>query len=117
MWGFFGRGQGKSSTRAERFQFEIPLHFRRSGEFGWLVGRTKNLSRSGALFQTPQIMEVNTPIELRFTAPAEIGVEAGEVVSCEAKIVRVLPPASPDTRPLLAAKFSKLHVGGMKTIA
>ncbi len=105
MWGFLRIGKSKSSTRAERFPVHIPISFRKPGQFAWLVGRTTNISRSGIVFRAGRAMRVDTRVEMQFVAPAEIGNEAGELVSCLGKIVRVDPPTDEDKRPALAAKF------------
>ena len=89
--------------RAQRFAIQMPLRYRRSGEVAWHEGKTENISRSGVLFQAEELLEMNTPVELSFALPVEVGGEAGAVVFCQSQIVRtVLPPAT-DARPALAA--------------
>src|SRR3974390_2499968 len=36
--------------RAQRFNLQLPLRYRRVGEEGWRSGTTENISRSGMLF-------------------------------------------------------------------
>lgn len=100
----------KPKDRLPRFNLEIQLTFRQAGEFAWLNGKTKNISRSGALFGTGKVFSEKTPLEFRFVAPAQFCPESGQLISCRGIIVRVVMPTAPEIRPLLAAKFSELHV-------
>jgi hypothetical protein len=74
-----------------------------------------NISRSGVLFHAGKMVELNTPVEMEFVQPAVLGGRAEDLVHCRAKIVRTILPAASDTRPALAAKFSKYHVFGGQT--
>ncbi|HUU15326.1 MAG TPA: PilZ domain-containing protein [Terriglobia bacterium] len=93
------------STRAQRFAISMPLQYRRTGEIWWLDGQVENISRSGVLFQAPQLMDVKTVLDLNFDLPVEIGGEAGAVVICRGEVVRRVQPATPDAATALAAKI------------
>lgn len=110
MWGLFRGDKSKGPSRAQRFQVQMPLHFRKVGEFSWNVAKTKNISRSGVLFQAGQILKTDTPVEIQFVVPAQLGSDAGEIAQCQGKIVRTLLPPATDQRPALAAKFSQYRV-------
>jgi PilZ domain-containing protein len=92
--------------RAERFPIRTAIHFRPEGAEEWKMGHTENISRSGVLFNSSDLLAVNTALELTFPLPHEIGSEAGAIVLCRGHIVRtILPPAS-DQHGAMAANFS-----------
>ncbi len=93
-------------TRAPRFTIHAPLHYRPSGGAVWHKGRTENISRSGMLFRVAQLMEVDTPIEMTFVLPVEVGGEAGTEVVCQGQIIRKVLPSAPDVAAILAARIS-----------
>src|ERR1700728_952463 len=69
------------STRAQRFQLHLPLKYRRLDEEVWHDGQTKNISRSGLLFQAEDVLQPNVVLEINLVLPAEIaGLSAPEVV-------------------------------------
>jgi len=110
MFKFLHRDENKPMDRLPRLDLEILLSFRKEGEFAWANGKTKNISRSGALFRTTTAYSENTPVEFRFVAPPQLGPEAGQLITCRGKIVRVIRPIAPETRSSLAAQFSGIHV-------
>jgi hypothetical protein len=111
----FGFLRGKKTgrrDRASRILVEIPIHFRKPGDFGWSVGKVRNISRSGVLFRAGRVIPLNTKVEMQFNAPPEIGPVSGELVVARGKIVRTLMPAASDLshQPAFAAKFSGFSV-------
>jgi hypothetical protein len=94
-----------SRTRAQRYPIQVALRYRTASESEWHRGQTENISRSGVLFQADRVLEVNTPVELSFPLPVEVGGEPGALVFCEGRIVRTVLPATTDARPALAAKI------------
>ena len=93
--------------RAQRFDIQLPLCYRASGETAWHDGRTQNISHTGLLFWVEQLMEVHTPVEISFEMPVEIGGESGAGVKCHGEIVRTVLPATNDAQPALAARISQ----------
>lgn len=91
--------------RAPRYAIRTGIQYRCAGNMGWSNGRVENISRSGILFQGGEVVEPNSPIEMRFRLPVEIANEAGAEVICRGAVVRqMLPPAT--AGPLtLAAKI------------
>jgi hypothetical protein len=78
------------AERARRFPLGIRLRYRAAGEGDWHEGLTENISRSGVLFRTAHILDVDTPVEMSFTLPAG---PVAPAIHCEGRIVRtVLPP-------------------------
>lgn len=100
-------------SRASRFPIRTPISYRPEGDEDWQVGETENISRSGVLFNSKDLLEVNTALEMTFPLPTEIKsdattgrTEGGAVVLCRGHIVRtVLTPAS-DSPGRMAATFS-----------
>ena len=48
---------------------------------------TDNISRSGVLFRTPEMMEESTPLEMHFALPLEVSGQPGALVACRGRIV------------------------------
>jgi PilZ domain len=93
------------TPRAERFPIHMMLRFRAPGEAEWLQGEIENISRSGILFRAPKVVDVNTPVELKFDLPVEVGGEPGAEVVSLGRIVRTILPPSSDAYPTAAVKF------------
>ncbi len=94
-----------SSSRAQRFQLHLPLKYRRIDEEKWHAGETRNISRSGLLFQAEDPLQPNVILEINLVLPAEIaGLSATEVV-CRGEIVRTVEPNGEKMPPALAAKI------------
>lgn len=92
-------------VRAERFPIHMALRVRTSGETDWMEGETENISRSGLLFRVPRVLEVNSPAELQFRLPVEVGGEQGAMVLALGHVVRTVLPPSSDELPAAAVKF------------
>jgi hypothetical protein len=100
-------------SRAARFPIRTSISYRPEGIENWKIGETENISRSGVLFNSHELLEVNTALEMTFPLPTEIKsdattgrTEGGAIVLCRGRIVRtVLPPAS-DSPGRMAATFS-----------
>ena len=93
--------------RAPRFAIEIPLYFRQRGEGSWRSGMTDNISRSGVLFRTSDLLEHRTPIDMHFALPLDVLGQPGAVVACRGEVVRTVPADSPDALPAMAATISR----------
>ncbi len=93
------------SSRAQRFQLHLPLKYRRLDEKNWHDGETRNISRSGLLFQAEGLLQPNVVLEISLVLPAEIaGLSPTEVV-CRGEVVRTVQPAGEEMPPALAAKI------------
>jgi two-component system cell cycle sensor histidine kinase/response regulator CckA len=101
-------------ARAPRFQLNLPLKYRRLDEEKWHEGETRNISRSGLLFQAgdflqPDLLQPNVQLEINLVLPAEIaGLSPTEVV-CRGQIVRTVQPSGEKMPPALAAKILQYH--------
>jgi PAS domain S-box-containing protein len=97
------------SSRAQRFQLHLPLKYRRLDEKNWHEGETRNISRSGLLFQAEDLLQPNVVLEINLVLPAEIaGLSPTEVV-CRGEVVRTVQPAGEEISPALAAKILQYH--------
>src|SRR5580704_2434200 len=110
-----GRSPGQPAlSRAPRFQLNLPLKYRRLDEEKWHEGETRNISRSGLLFQAgaflqPDLLQPNVQLEINLVLPAEIaGLSPTEVV-CRGQIVRTVQPSGEKMPPALAAKILQYH--------
>jgi hypothetical protein len=111
------KGRAARFVRAPRFSIEMPFYFRRPGESSWREGMTDNISRSGVLFRTADVLEENTPIDMQFALPFEVSGQPGAVVACRGQIVRTVPPDSQDALPALAATIARYRFVRRKSLA
>ena len=101
--------QNLSSSRAQRFQLHLPLKYRRLDEERWHDGETRNISRSGLLFQAEDLLQPNVILEINLVLPAEIaGLSPTEVV-CKGEVVRTVESNGEKMPPALAAKILQYH--------
>jgi PAS domain S-box-containing protein len=92
----------ESLLRAPRFQLHLPLKYRRLDEEKWHDGETRNISRSGLLFEAEDLLQPKVQLEINLVLPAEIaGLSPTEVI-CKGEIVRTLTGQVPHA---LAAKI------------
>src|SRR5579863_8556513 len=92
-------------SRAQRFQLHLPLKYRRLDEETWHDGETRNISRSGLLFEAEAFLQPNVVLEINLVLPAEIaGLSPTEVV-CRGEIVRAVESAGEQMPAALAAKI------------
>jgi PAS domain S-box-containing protein len=92
------------TSRAQRFQLQLPLKYRRLDEQNWHTGETRNISRSGVLFEAEDVLQPNVVLEINLVLPAEIaGLSPTEVI-CRGEVVRTVKPSG-ENMPALAAKI------------
>jgi CheY-like chemotaxis protein len=96
-------------TRAQRFQLHLPLRYRRLGETQWHVGTTENISRSGMLFHTDDVLQPNSQLEINLVLPAEIAGLTGTEVVCRGEVVRTIERKGESVSPALAARILQYH--------
>jgi len=96
-------------SRAQRFQLHLPLKYRQLGEKDWHEGKTRNISRSGMLFEAEDALQPNAVLEINLVLPAEIaGLSPTEVV-CRGEIVRTVKAKGETIVPELAARILQYH--------
>jgi hypothetical protein len=109
MWNLFGKKKGPEG-RQPRVAVEIPVNFRLVSEYSWNIGKTSNISKTGALLRSVQRLGPSTAVEMEFVAPAVFGDDAGQLVACRGKVVRTAPPPPNDRRATMAVQFSKMEI-------
>ncbi len=82
------------SHRAARFALREPLRYRVPGQRAWHKGETKNISRSGLLFEGQYQLEPNTPVEMSFLVRNQFSDRAVAVILCAGRVVRTVKPPS-----------------------
>ncbi len=99
----------EQSSRAQRFQIQVPLKYRPIGQKKWCEGKTENISRSGMLFRGEEDLPMHVQLEINLVLPAEIaGLSEAEVI-CRGEIVRSTGAADAAMPPALAAKILQYH--------
>jgi len=91
----------RSTTRTTRHELRLLLRYRLVGQEDWRQGETINISSSGVLFYTSEILEVNTKLEIIFET-SRIGLL--HAIPQHARVVRRMSNDT-ESRPIVAAKF------------
>lgn len=89
--------------RAMRHDLRIPLRYRRPGQDEWSPGETINISQSGLLFSSDQMIELDSTLEITFQTTGNPLLKSS---TRQATVVRRMLSNWPDTRIVLGAKFS-----------
>ena len=97
-------------ARAQRFKLNIPLRYRADGEGDWHRGTTRNISRSGVLFQGEDWAEPRSPLEMTLVLPKETGVERAAEVVCRGTVMRSERRGSEEGGPLIAIRISNYRL-------
>jgi len=100
-----GAALGEKS-RARRFELRIPLRYRADGADDWHTGTTRNISRSGVLFQGDDWAEPCSALEMTLLLPKESGVERAAEVVCRGTVTRSERREREDGGPLIAIRIS-----------
>lgn len=88
--------------RAERHDLRVPLRYRLEGNGDWHPGETVNMSETGLLFSSDQLIEIETPLEITFQTTGSPMLQSS---TRRAMIVRRTLSNWPDTRLLFGARF------------
>jgi PilZ domain len=95
--------------RAQRFEVQLLIRFKKIGGRRWFEGKTENISRSGILFRADRLLKVRTAIQMSFTLPVwGKGDGPGEVV-CQGSVVRTVA-AVRTNRPCVAASIQRYRI-------
>lgn len=89
-------------ARAVRHELRIPLRYRLEGDQGWQPGEAINMSESGLLFSSDEMLEIDARVQITFQQS-----EAPMMKTSmrPARVVRRILSAWPETRILFGAKF------------
>jgi len=89
-------------VRALRHELHIPLRYRLEGQQEWLAGEAINMSESGLLFSSDDLLEVDTRVQITFQHSEIPMIQSSTRL---ARIVRRMLSNWPETRVLFGAKF------------
>jgi hypothetical protein len=91
-----------SGVRAARHELNIPLRYRLEGQEDWASGEAINMSESGLLFTSDQLLEVDTKVQITFQS-----MEMPQIKSSTrlARVVRRTLSNWPETRVKFGARF------------
>jgi hypothetical protein len=91
-----------SGARAARHELNIPLRYRLEGQENWAIGEALNMSESGLLFTSDQLLEVDTKVQITFQS-----IDVPQVKSSTrlARVVRRTLSNWPETRVKFGARF------------
>ncbi|HET9183400.1 MAG TPA: PilZ domain-containing protein [Candidatus Angelobacter sp.] len=88
--------------RATRHEFRVPFRYRIAGNEDWSHGETINMSESGVLFSSDELLEVEASLEITFQTTGALLLERA---TRRAQVVRRTLNNWPETRLIFAAKF------------
>lgn len=88
--------------RATRREMRIPLRYRVSGGDEWHLGETVNISESGLLFSSNELLEVDANVEITFQTK---GTPMLQSSTRQALVVRRMLANWPETKLMFGAKF------------
>ncbi|HXO38857.1 MAG TPA: PilZ domain-containing protein [Candidatus Acidoferrum sp.] len=91
-----------SSERAMRHELNIPLRYRLEGQDDWAAGEAINMSESGLLFTSDQLLEVDTRVQITFQSTDTPQVKSSTRL---ARVVRRTLSNWPETRVRFGARF------------
>jgi hypothetical protein len=68
--------------RAQRFPFNVPLHYRRIDDTVWHECTTINVSRTGILFEAGESLEKNIALDIQVQFPLK------KILHCQGRVIR-----------------------------
>jgi len=91
-----------SSDRALRHELHIPVRYRLEGDADWSTGEAINMSESGLLFSSDELLEIDTKVQITFQS-----IDTPQVKSSTrlARVVRRTLSNWPETRVKFGARF------------
>ena len=91
-----------SSGRAMRHDLNIPLRYRLEGQADWAPGEAINMSETGLLFSSDQLLEIDAKVQITFQS-----IDVPQVKSSTrlARVVRRTLSNWPETRIRFGARF------------
>jgi hypothetical protein len=91
-----------SGSRAVRHELNIPLRYRLEGQDDWAAGEALNMSESGLLFTSDQLLEIDSKVQITFQS-----IDTPQVKSSTrlARVVRRTLSNWPETRVKFGARF------------
>jgi hypothetical protein len=90
------------ARRALRHELRLPMRYRPEGEETWRVGETINISESGLLFSSDEVLEVEDRLEITFQTS---GAPLLHSSTRQTVVVRRVLSTWPETRLFFGARF------------
>jgi hypothetical protein len=91
------------ARRAARHALQLPLRYRREGEGDWRGGETINISQSGLLFSSNEMLEIDARIEITFQTSGNPLLQSS---TRRVLVVRRVLSNWPETRLFFGGRFS-----------
>jgi len=88
--------------RAVRHELNIPLRYRLEGQENWAIGEAINMSESGLLFTSNELLEIDTKVQITFQSTDMPQVKSSMRL---ARVVRRTLSNWPETRVKFGARF------------
>jgi hypothetical protein len=96
------RQQTVDPARATRHELRIPLRFRLEGAQNWQPGEAINMSESGLLFSSDELLEIDARVQITFQQSETPMMKSSTRL---ARVVRRNLANWPETRIMFGAKF------------
>lgn len=96
------QSQAAADVRAARHELHIPLRYRLEGVQEWQIGEAINMSETGLLFSSNEMLEVDARVQITFQGPDIPMVHSSTRL---ARVVRRNLSNWPETRIFFGAKF------------
>jgi hypothetical protein len=93
---------GHSGKRAPRHDLRLPMRYRREGEEDWRSGETVNISQSGLLFSSNEMLEIDARIEITFQTSGSPLLQSS---TRHVQVVRRVLSNWPETRVFFGGRF------------
>lgn len=85
-----------------RHELNIPLRYRLEGQADWLAGEAINMSETGLLFSSDQLLEIDAKVQITFQSDEIPQVKSSTRL---ARVVRRTLSNWPETRIRFGARF------------
>ena len=96
------RQETAGPVRATRHELRIPLRYRLEGKQNWQAGEAINMSESGLLFSSDEMLEIDTRVQITFQQSETPMMKSSTRL---ARVVRRMLSNWPETRIMFGAKF------------
>jgi len=99
-----------TSDRARRFALHLPIYFRQPHSSEWLEGTTENISYTGVLFRSMQLVDPEKALELRLQVGSGTEQKQAAEIRCKGAVVRVEQRDGPEAPVALAVAFRDYRI-------
>jgi len=90
------------AKRAPRHDLRLPMRYRCEGEADWRSGETINISQSGLLFSSNEMLEIDARIEITFQTSGSPLLQSS---TRHVQVVRRMLSNWPETRAFFGGRF------------